>query len=220
MSILIKGVDLPEAYTSAWLTVFECVGEHKFMKTHKVSAEQIQAIPPHGPLVDAEALQEWSEIVPLTDDGGIDINDFDEKLVSMPTIIEAEEGEAMTDYIDRQAAIAYAISGRIRTLPTSEDGENWIRTAEVRQSLLDVPSAEAEPVKHGRWEFEAKWQYKNCDGRGMERKEIFGTTKRTCHRLKCSKCKKAVVIDDTIAYAYCPHCGAKMDLEGEAHEVN
>ena len=48
MSILIRGIDLPEAYTSAWLTVFECVGEHTFIKTHKVSAEQMQAIPPHG----------------------------------------------------------------------------------------------------------------------------------------------------------------------------
>lgn len=61
------------------------------MKTYKVSAEQIQVIPPHGRLIDGDALKEWSEIVPLTDDGGIDINDFDEKLVSMPTIIEAEE---------------------------------------------------------------------------------------------------------------------------------
>lgn len=48
----------------------------------------------------------------------------------------------MTDLIGRQAAIAYAISGRVRTLPTSEDGENWIRTEDVRQSLLSMPSAE------------------------------------------------------------------------------
>lgn len=34
--------------------------------------------------IDAEALKDWSEIVPLTGDGGIDINDFDEKLASMP----------------------------------------------------------------------------------------------------------------------------------------
>ena len=37
-------------------------------------------------LVDADNLMDWSEIVPLTDDGGIDINDFEEKLKSMPTI--------------------------------------------------------------------------------------------------------------------------------------
>lgn len=37
-------------------------------------------------LIDADDLKDWSEIVPLTDDGGIDINDFDEKLESMPTV--------------------------------------------------------------------------------------------------------------------------------------
>lgn len=37
-------------------------------------------------LIDADALKEWSEIVPLTFDGGIDINEFDKKLKSMPTV--------------------------------------------------------------------------------------------------------------------------------------
>ena len=37
-------------------------------------------------LIDADDLMDWSETVPLTDDGGIDINDFEEKLKSMPTI--------------------------------------------------------------------------------------------------------------------------------------
>lgn len=46
------------------------------------------------------------------------------------------------DLIERQAAIAYAISGRVRTLPTTEDGENWIRVSEVRESLIMVPSAQ------------------------------------------------------------------------------
>lgn len=100
------------------------------------------------------------------------------------------------------------------------EGRLYVPFDEVAEAIFNAPTIEAEPVKHGRWEFEAKWQYKNCDGRGMERKEIFGTTKRTCNRLKCSKCKKAVVIDDTIAYAYCPHCGARMDAEeGEGHDA-
>ena len=37
-------------------------------------------------LIDADDLKDWSEIVPLTGDGGIDVNDFDEKLKSMPTV--------------------------------------------------------------------------------------------------------------------------------------
>lgn len=37
-------------------------------------------------LIDKDDLMDWSETVPLTDDGGIDINDFEKKLKSMPTI--------------------------------------------------------------------------------------------------------------------------------------
>ena len=93
MSILIEGIDLPEAYTSAWLTVFECVGEHTFIKTHKVSAEQMQAIPLHGRLVDADALKstfcaECNHTITCED---CDIDYHFGRLA--PTIIEAEEGE-------------------------------------------------------------------------------------------------------------------------------
>ena len=34
----------------------------------------------------ADDLMAWSETVPLTPDGGIDFNDFEDKLKSMPTI--------------------------------------------------------------------------------------------------------------------------------------
>lgn len=37
-------------------------------------------------LIDVDDLKDWSKIVPLTGDGGIDINDFDEKLKSTPTV--------------------------------------------------------------------------------------------------------------------------------------
>ena len=94
MSILIKGIDLPEAYTSAWLTVFECVGEHTFMKTHKVSAEQIQAIPPHGRLVDCETLKD--DIAVLLERNEKLIDDWlaytlDDVIDGTPAIIEAEK---------------------------------------------------------------------------------------------------------------------------------
>ena len=102
------------------------------------------------------------------------------------------------DLISRQAAIASAISGRIRTLPTSEDGENWIRTAEVRQSLLDVPSAEVEPVKRGKWIYDNQfhWYRASCSERGYKR----------VTDIKAEKWN---------GWKYCPNCGARMDLEGE-----
>lgn len=49
----------------------------------------------------------------------------------------------MDDLISRQAAIAYAISGRVR----AEDGEKWIRVQEVRESLLNMPSAQPELIE-------------------------------------------------------------------------
>ena len=113
MSVLIKGIDLPEAYTSAWLTVFECVGEHTFMKTYKVSPEQIQAIPPHGRLIDADAfIREINNRIDAAIKWGTNaiadrenetrlraeqaVATFCEASLTarkMPTIIEAEEGE-------------------------------------------------------------------------------------------------------------------------------
>lgn len=100
MSVLIKGIDLPEAYTSAWLTVFECVGEHTFMKTHKVSAEQIQAIPPHGPLIDGiDLLKAITENAYIIHHGhneveyGMSCFGIMQAIGEAPTIIEAEEGK-------------------------------------------------------------------------------------------------------------------------------
>ena len=46
------------------------------------------------------------------------------------------------DLISRQEAIATAISGRVRT----QDGEDWIRVSEVRESLYAVPSIDAVPA--------------------------------------------------------------------------
>lgn len=52
----------------------------------------------------------------------------------------------MADLIDRQAAIAYAISGRTREF----EGEKWIRVSEVRESIQTMTSAQPER-KTGRW---------------------------------------------------------------------
>ncbi|MBR2556322.1 MAG: hypothetical protein IKE94_15860 [Aeriscardovia sp.] len=37
-------------------------------------------------LIDADALKDRAEIIPLTFDGGIDINDFEKMLDEMPTV--------------------------------------------------------------------------------------------------------------------------------------
>lgn len=61
-----------------------------------------------------------------------------------------------------------------------------------RYDINELPTIEAEPVNHGRW-------------LDMETEP------------KCSVCGKYSVNDKyaTMHYAYCPHCGAKMDGDAE-----
>lgn len=57
----------------------------------------------------------------------------------------------MDEYIKRNSAIGWAVSGQILTFPHTEDGEKWIRVNEVRESLQSVPAADVRPVKRGHW---------------------------------------------------------------------
>lgn len=63
-----------------------------------------------------------------------------------------------------------------------------------RMSIADVPTIEAEPVKHGRWEF------KHPNG------------------WACSECGEWGLMIDNRGICksdYCPNCGAKMDQKEE-----
>lgn len=75
--------------------------------------------------------------------------------------------------------------------------------------IIEQPTVDAEPVRHGRWIEDGSFKYKH-GGRNSEAKELFGTEWRTMRRIKCSLCNKITLVDDTILYEYCPHCGAKM----------
>ena len=58
-----------------------------------------------------------------------------------------------------------------------------------------IPTADVAEVRHGRWE-EERW----CDN----------------FQHICSLCRKTVrVHPQSVAYVYCPYCGAKMDGKGE-----
>lgn len=57
--------------------------------------------------------------------------------------------------------------------------------------ILDAPTIEAEPVRHGKWKLSSYKDY-----------------------AMCTVCVFKRSIDDQIGWNYCPNCGAKMDLEG------
>lgn len=94
----------------------------------------------------------------------------------------------------------------LKTIPSEE--------MVARMAVMSAPVVEAEPIRHGRWIDEGSFKYKH-GGRNSEAKELFGTEWRTMQRIVCSLCNKTTLVDDTILYEYCPHCGAKMDAEQE-----
>ena len=62
--------------------------------------------------------------------------------------------------------------------------------------MLNVPSADVQPVKHGKW--------------------IYVGSVRSWDEIKCSACDSAFSTEDRdliLNWDFCPHCGARMDLK-------
>ena len=84
------------------------------------------------------------------------------------------------------------------------DGNRFVTdsvTSYVRSTVRNIPAADVEPVRHGRYigtEFDGY-----ADGNPVY------------YEWKCSECD-CVFEDDEPKYRYCPHCGAKMDGEADA----
>lgn len=76
----------------------------------------------------------------------------------------------------------------------AKDTEHMIRAfLMVTEMIQDAPAADVVPVVHGRWEY-------------------IGTDKNG-HVYRCTNCAGRIGLD--YETAYCPNCGAKMDLEEE-----
>lgn len=97
----------------------------------------------------------------------------------------------MSDYISREAA-----------LTELQNPELFNVSPRFLQILRDLPAADVEPVRHGRW-----ISLTDCSNAGVY----------------CSICHKKVYKEDyawcnrknKVRSPYCPNCGSKMDLEGE-----
>ena len=88
----------------------------------------------------------------------------------------------MDDLISREAAIGYALNGRVRE---GVNGEMWIRMKDVEESLLDVPSAE----KTGEWEPSIIRGKKRCS--------------------RCGSIWDETLITANPFFIHCPRCGSK-----------
>ena len=94
----------------------------------------------------------------------------------------------MAEYIEREA-LERCILGLTIVDPAVAQYANA-----VLQCLKDAPAADVAAVVHGRWEFRPFYK---------------GTSRGV---IECQVCKGA--FDGSVGLNYCPHCGAKMDLEG------
>lgn len=102
-----------------------------------------------------------------------------------------ERGEAMADYIDRQAVIDMFQRNAY------DDWNQGVSTtwanafSECADMVEDIPPADVEPLRHGKW---------------------IETEDDTIHGY-CSVCgwESHLYEDDVIGMPYCPNCGARMD---------
>lgn len=118
----------------------------------------------------------------------------------------------MAEYIDRQAAVdalwkalwKYEDDSE-RAFQTHEELDigDWFqhrifvqRMSDIdRKTIIDMPSADVEPVRHGRWNCSDDiYEYAVCSSCKWDSGEPYGYI--------------------TQEYSYCPNCGARMDKEG------
>ena len=110
-------------------------------------------------------------------------------------------GATMAEYIEREAAIKALKDNVIEMERHIYFGSNLgVPEDEIEDIVNEIPVADVEPVKHGRWG------------------EVGGTPKG--QMFHCSICHKVAYFpqptrDKTwkkqCPYTYCPNCGAKMD---------
>ena len=108
------------------------------------------------------------------------------------------ENEKMDDLISRQAAIK-----AFKNFLTIHDsrGVEYLCSAVtmdgVNKILSDLPSADAEPVRHGHW-------------LRTGRTNVYGG-----FEVECSVCNDNVMITNSEYEHYCRNCGARMDERSE-----
>lgn len=77
---------------------------------------------------------------------------------------------------------------------------------------MAIEALQAETVKHGEWKTGLLREFRDTDIEAQEKADKAGYVRYVVN-LKCSACGKITMVDNSIKYNFCPHCGAKMDKE-------
>lgn len=104
-----------------------------------------------------------------------------------------------TDYISREAAIETVkfYEAECDPIPRAID------------SLEQVPAADVRPVVHAHWNLVGKQMVINL-ANAREQYSELGYPHRNILQVQCDKCRLITMVDESIRYDYCPHCGADM----------
>ena len=86
----------------------------------------------------------------------------------------------------------------------------WKHGDEAEKLLKSETLAEFRPVVHANWTVLTKRKAIFLDN-ANEQYKALGFPHRNILQMRCSNCGVLTQVDDSIAYEYCPHCGAKMD---------
>lgn len=113
----------------------------------------------------------------------------------------------MSDYISREAAIE-AVREKVGCETCNGSNVGIICTfCNVGEAILmikNIPAADVEPVRYGRWEGYTHSRYCGNDEYGNP---VFRD--RVVYYCSNPKCRRKTVIKEN----FCPSCGSKMDLE-------
>ena len=76
--------------------------------------------------------------------------------------------------------------------------------------IEDALTEDVQPVVHANWTILTKRKAIFLDN-ANEQYKALGFPHRNILQMRCSNCGMLTQVDGSIAYEYCPHCGAKMD---------
>lgn len=94
MCVLIKGLDMPGVFCGADIVLYEGINGSAVPRKYKISADQIVPVPPHGRLIDADALPTYDKPIGKMMMFGGEYVYTQTAIDNAPTIIPAsEEGE-------------------------------------------------------------------------------------------------------------------------------
>ena len=95
-----------------------------------------------------------------------------------------------------------------------EDAKIFVRHACYKKFnpidyLDEVPAADVRPVVRAHWNLVGKQMVINL-ANAREQYSELGYPHRNILQMQCDKCGLITMVDESIRYDYCPHCGADM----------